>query len=171
MPKNTVSMLLGKKRRTNKKPKHSLPSSEKENYFPLTVESAFWKVTWAVPHSASETGLQREPNHLVWSCGETLGKSLCFFVLHVPCLKHRQSTRYLFDRAVLKTEWIQVSKVLRTQSIMSIQKIRAVAIIIVIIYYEYCCCYLGLGNPCLYKLSNLAAPCFICCCCCCCCCC
>ena len=65
MPKNTIFMLLGKKRRTNKKPKHSLPSSEKENYFPLIVESAFWKVTWAVPHSVSESGVQREPNHLV----------------------------------------------------------------------------------------------------------
>ena len=57
MPKNTISMLLGKKRRTNKKPKHSLPSSEKEKIFPLFIEFAFWEVTWAVPHSVSESGV------------------------------------------------------------------------------------------------------------------
>ena len=156
MPKN--SFYAPREKEANKQKTQALSSffRKRRGYFPLIKNLPFGRSPGRHHTVFQRVGSSKNLTTRFDPGGETLVKSLSFFVLHVPCLKHRQSTQYLFDRAVLKTEWIQVSKVLRTQFIVSIQKIRAVAIIIVIIYYCYCCCYLGLGNPCLYKLSNLA---------------
>lgn len=90
MPKNTISMLLAKKKNNKKKPHQALSSFfwKSRGHSPF-IELSFWRVTWAVGHSVSESQIWREPNFDPG--GETLGKSLSLSELHAPPLKHRCS--------------------------------------------------------------------------------
>lgn len=57
MPKN--SFYAPREKEANKQKTQALSSffRKRRGYFPLIIEFAFWKVTWAAPHSVSESGV------------------------------------------------------------------------------------------------------------------